>query len=44
MENGLTYFWQKYASSVMTKTLDDQNKKERLIAAKKQKEDLKSSY
>lgn len=27
-------FWQKYASSVMTKTLDDQNKKERLIAAK----------
>ncbi len=29
----------------MTKTLDDQNKKkERLIAAKKQKEDLKSSY
>lgn len=27
-------FWQKYASSVMTKTLDDKNKKERLIAAK----------
>ena len=27
-------FWHKYASSVMTKTLDDQNKKERLIAAK----------